>query len=159
MLAQFAKLPEWLRNGILVVVSGLIGWFASQYMDYRTSFKEGLGQNYERFDTAATVLQESLIQFADIARGQKAKSDTDVANIQTRLLTAVSAAEDLQRRMKADPSIIERYRLATVDLKHASDKVTGPLDAKGLLEAVNLYLVAEKNLRDEVLQQQNAFLF
>ncbi|NML73085.1 hypothetical protein HHL25_02990 [Rhizobium sp. S-51] len=159
MFVQFAKLPDWLRNGILVVASGLIGWFASQYMDYRTSYKDGLGQNYERFDAAATTLQESLIRFADIARGQKSKSDEDVASIQTRLLTAVSAAEDLQRRMKADPEIIERYRSATVDLKHASDTITGPLDAKDLLEAVNLYLVAEKELRDEVLQQQNAFLF
>lgn len=159
MFTHFAKLPDWLRNGILVVAGGLIGWFANQYMDYRTSFKEGLSQNYERFDAAATAVQESLIQFADIARGQKPKSDQDVANIQTRLLTAVSAAEDLQRRMRADPKIIEQYRSATVYLKHASDRVTGPLDAKGLVEAVNGYLVAEKGLRDEVLQQQNAFLY
>ncbi|TAU80458.1 hypothetical protein ELI41_29570 (plasmid) [Rhizobium leguminosarum] len=159
MFAQFAKLPDWLRNGMLVIAGGLIGWFANQYMDYRTSYKEGLGQNYERFDAAATAVQESLIQFADIARGQKIKSAQDVANIQTRLLTAVSAAEDLQRRMKATPQIIEKYRVATVDLKHASDEVTGPLDAKNLLKAVNGYLVAEKDLRDEVLEQQNAFLY
>ncbi|MDO9417968.1 hypothetical protein [Pararhizobium sp.] len=159
MFALFAKLPDWLRSGILVVLGGLIGWFANQYMEYRSSFKEGLGQNYEQFDAAATGVQESLIQFADIARGQKSKSDQDVANIQSRLLKAVTAADDLQRRMKADPLIIEQYRLATVDLKHASDHVTGPLDAKNLLEAVNGYLVAEKILRDEVLLQQSSFLY
>ncbi|MEA3533250.1 hypothetical protein [Rhizobium sp. CC-YZS058] len=159
MFRWFSSLPEWLRNGILVLVGSVGGWLGSQWMDYRTAYKESLGENYERFDTAASAVQESLIRFADIASGETKKSDEDVNTIQNRLIAAVSAAEDLQRRLKADERVIAGYRLATVELKHESDKVTGPLDAKPLVRAVNSYLVAEKSLRDHVVEQQNSFLY
>jgi hypothetical protein len=96
--------------------------------------------------------------FAEIAKGTKNKAPADVVQLQTRLLKAVSVAEDLERRLGKD-AVSSSYQRAAVELKKASDKVTGPLDAKPLVNAVNDYLVAEKKLRDTAVEEHTSFLF
>ncbi len=159
MMQWFSKLPDWFRNGALIVLGAVAGWLANNYMEYRAAYKENLGANYEAFDAASAELKDSLIQFSDIARGAKVKSKEDVEKLQKRLLVALGAAEDLQRRMKADRDIIEDYKSATVDLKHASDSVTGPIDGKALVVSVSDYLEAEQRLRETTIAEQNSFLF
>lgn len=144
---------------MLLTGGALIGWFANQYMEYRTVYKEALTANYQQFTEATAQLEDSLKQFADVAKGDRTKSESDVAQLQMRLLKALNAAEDIERRMNASSPAVEEYRTATIQLKQASDGVTGPLDAKPLVEAVNSYLLAEKLVRDSVIREHNSFLF
>ncbi|GEM_PF-4628234 len=159
MLEFVRKCPDWLRNGLLVVAGGLIGWFANQYMDHRTANKVAIGLNYDQFNVVSSELEKSLKQFADIANGKKSKTDEDVELLQSRLLSALSVVEDLQRRIGVDEGILDNFRSAAVDLKQASNDVTGPLDAKKLVVAVNDYLVAEKKIKNAAVSKHKAFLF
>ncbi|MBX5148499.1 hypothetical protein [Rhizobium lentis] len=150
---------NYVRAGVaaLVVLGPVGGWFANQYMDYRTAYREALSANYQAFNSASADIQESLREFADIARGTKTKSPDDVRQLQSRLLKALGAAADLQRRLNNLQGLAE-YEAASVNLKHASDKITGPADAKPLVIAVSDYLMAEKHLRDAVFKESNAFV-
>ncbi|MCJ9721128.1 hypothetical protein MOV66_04465 [Agrobacterium sp. SHOUNA12C] len=159
MTSAFAGLWQWLRGGLLVVVGAAVGWFSNQYMDYRSAYKDSLSANYQQFNDAASQIEDSLKLFADIARGAKPKTEDDVTQLQSRLLKAASAADDLQRRLGPKSNVVDGYRSAIVELKHASDIVTGPANAKPLVLAVNDYLVAEKQLRDVVVAEHTAFLF
>ncbi len=138
--------------------AALIGWFANQYMSHRTELKTALNQNYEQFDVASDQVKDSLRLFSEIAVGKKAKSQDDVALLQQRLVKAVDIAQDLQRRLGND-DLATGYAHAAVRLKKASDTVTGPLDAKPLVEAVSDYLVAEKTVRDAIVREHNSFMF
>ncbi|MBY3260383.1 hypothetical protein HFO15_01710 [Rhizobium laguerreae] len=154
------SLKKNLRAGTtagLVLLGSVGGWFANQYMDYRSAYREALSANYQAFNSASSEIQESLREFADIARGTKKKSPDDVKQLQTRLLKALGAASDLQRRLDNLQGLAE-YETATINLKHASDKITGPVDAKPLVVAVSDYLIAEKHLRDAVFKESNAFV-
>ncbi|MEY9100466.1 hypothetical protein ABIA24_003375 [Sinorhizobium fredii] len=144
---------------MLLTGGALIGWFANQYMEYRTVYKEALTANYQQFTEATAQIEDSLKQLADVAQGERPKSEEDLEQLQMRLLKALNAAEDLERRMSASSPAVDVYRTATIQLKQASDRITGPLDAKPLVEAVNSYLLAEKMVRDSVIKEHNAFLF
>lgn len=152
------KLLAYLKSGVVVIVSATGGWFGSNYMSDRAAYKEALQANYAQFDAVSAEISDSLKDFAAIAVGKKAKTPEDADRLQSRLLKGVTVVEDLQRRLN-DATWIEQYETAAVKLKAASDKVTGPADAKPLVLAVSDYLVADKTVRDAVIEEHNRFLF
>lgn len=157
MMEKITNLPEWLRNGIFVVVGGAMGWFASQYMDYRSAYRESLETNYESFNEVAKEIEQSLRLFADVTRGVREKSTEDVEQLQLKLLNAVTVADDLHRRIRADESVLRNFRSAAVEVQRASELVTGPIDGRQMVSAVSDFLVAEQDLRDVVIAERNSF--
>lgn len=153
------SIPTWIWSGMIAVIAFAAGFVTNYYISYRSNYLSALNANYEQFDTSAAEVRQSLKTFADIANGQKKKTEQDAAEIQMRLLTAVTKAEDLSRRINTDTSFIRSYETAAVNLKAATATVSGPIDGKGLVLAVNDYLVAEKGVRDAVLKEYNAFIW
>lgn len=147
---------SWLKTGAFALFCASIGWLANQYMDFRSSYRDALEANYESFNEVARDIEQSLKQFADVARGTRPKDASDVENLQLKLLSAVTVAEDLQRRMKADNGLISQFKSAAVELQRASEGFSGPLDGKPMVQAVDQYLFAEQQLRDAVLSERNS---
>jgi hypothetical protein len=157
-MAFLAKLPELFKSGLLVGLGALVGWFGNQYMDARGAYKEALTANYENFNEAASGLEKSLREFAAIAQGQKSKTAEAAEELQTHLLDVMRVAKDLNRRLGNDQAVMDGFETATVKLMHAADKVTGPLDGKQMVDAVEDYLYAEMQLRDAVVDETNAII-
>ncbi|CAD7044657.1 hypothetical protein REJC140_03849 [Pseudorhizobium endolithicum] len=154
----FAKMPDWLRNGLLVIGGGLIGWFGNQYMDARGAYKESLTANYDSFNQASSGLEDSLREFAAIAQGLKPKTPEATVQLQSHLLDVLRVAKDLNRRLGHNEPVMTEFESATVSLMRAADRVTGPLDGKQMVEAVENYLFAEMQLRDAVVNETNAIV-
>jgi hypothetical protein len=156
---MFKLIPNWVWSGAIAVIAFAAGFVTNYYISYRANYLTALGANYEQFDTSTAEIRQSLKIFADIARGERAKTAQDVTDLQMRLLNAVSKAEDLSRRINTEASFIQSYETAAVNLQAASSEINGPKNGKGLVLAVNDYLGAEKGLRDAVLKEYNSFVW
>ena len=159
MIEIAEKIPSWLRGAVFGAIAFGAGFVTNYYVDYRNNYVEALNINYAHFDTASEDIRETLRIFADISRGEKSKTDDDVAALQMKLLVAVGKVEDLSRRLDSGSTFVRKYQDAAVNLRNAAETVTGPLDGKVMVDAVNDFLLAENQVRDSVLREYNSFLW
>ncbi|MCM2434110.1 hypothetical protein [Agrobacterium rosae] len=153
--SRTGKLSRAALFGSMCAVAGAIGGY---YMTDRAAYKAGLEANYSTFTEQTGEVDLSLIVFAEIARGKRARTDEDISQLQERLLKAAKTADNLARRLN-DQQIYKTFRQAGVDLKIASDKATDPLNSRQLLVAVEQYKFAENELRERVIKQQRSLFF
>ena len=153
------KIPIWVRSAVIGAIAFGAGFVTNYYVDYRDNYVEALNANYAQFDRASEDIRETLRIFADISRGERPKTGEDVSSLQMKLLVAVGNVEDLSRRVDGSSSFLRTYQNAAVNLHNAAEEVSGPLNGKVMVDAVNDFLVAENEVRDTVLQEYNSFLW
>ena len=158
-MATSKRSYAWIWTVAASVIAFGAGFVTNYYVAYRGNYLTALNANYEQFDASAAEVKTTLKVFGDISQGVRQKSPEDTEKLQQQLLTALTKAEDLSRRVRSADRPIKDFGDAAVHLQSASEEVTGPADAKKLVEAVDAYLVAEQNVRTVVLKEYNAFLW
>ncbi|WP_448115902.1 hypothetical protein [Mesorhizobium amorphae] len=158
-MALADKIPVWLKAAIISTISFGAGFVTNYYVDYRNNYVIALNTNYDQFDKASEDIRNTLKIFADIAKGDKPRTDEDVSSLQMKLLKAVGQVEDLSRRVDGGSLFVKNYQDAAVNLNNAAQKIKGPSNGKEMVLAVNDFLLAESNVRDAVLKESNSFLW
>lgn len=141
-------------GGFALAVGGFAGGFVTNYyVDYRGSYVTSLNANYEHFTSQSDEIMSILREFALVANGEATKSADNVAELERRLLAAVSTVEDLSRRLQGGSSIVSDYNQAALGLRSAAMQLEGPGNGKIMLKAAEDYLLAERSVRDAVLSE------
>jgi hypothetical protein len=135
-----------LRAAFLIALGGVGGFFTNYWISYRADFRETLNEQINSFKEVTAPVASDLRTFFQIAEGSRAKTDEDVETLRKNLFASVTEAQLLADNIGAS-DVIASYQSASLELQEASEVVTGPLDARPLVQAVNDYLLAEQQLQ------------
>ena len=141
-----SKIWGWARAALLAGGGIVVGFVTSYWVQYRSDYRSALEDQMEAYRQVSAPVSDKLRDFFLIAQGRRVKSESDVESLRRSLYASTSEAQLLADRIGKD-GLLHEYQAAVVAVQKASQSVTGPIDAKPLMQAVNDYLSAEQNLQ------------
>lgn len=139
------------------LLAGIAALWVS-YGDFRAKKVEQNNTSIEQSVQSILGVKPTLEKFIATMNGKSTPNLDDKAKLTAAIRLAHDRAEDTRNRLGGLDGEFDALAKSLVELKDASENLTGPLDGKQFFVALSKWYVAEENWRRAVQRKQNSYL-
>lgn len=145
-------------GSILFAVGSVAGFFAQDFLDFRSEKREEIANQYAEAQASASDVLDDLQELALVARGQKEPSEQIILEFERNLVELRQETEDVANRIPNSEAVFRRYETAMVEVRRAAKELKGPLSGKGFIEAWGKFEAAQDAFDDKVQEYRGSYL-